>query len=535
MDCKLTDPINLDFSKTGFFSKLILDYLEGAPALAPFHQYPPSVDAFSNAIKAKEKESIDRQALTEALRSQYGPSLLTPELESLIGSLNLANTYTVTTGHQLNIFGGPLYFIYKIISTINLAEAVEKANPGNRIIPVFWMATEDHDFAEINHISLFGKELKWDAKPGGATGRMDPRGMQDVLAQLKEILGSSPQAEELAALFEKAYAGHRTLADATRYFVHQLLGSYGLLIIDGDDPRLKSLFSDIIEKDILEGISSAQVIQTNRQLEETGYKTQAHPREINFFYLEENLRERIVLENGEYQVLNSDISFSPENLATEISRHPEKFSPNVIMRPVYQEKILPNLAYVGGGGELAYWMQLCSVFEAHHINFPILILRNSLLLIDENSGKKMSSLGIEPESLFQPEQQLINAFVQSHSEEELSLEEEKKAFEELFNRIGEKAFALDPTLKDSAEAEKAKFFNSLKGLENKLSKAGRRRFDTELAQLSRLRQKLFPDSGLQERHENFIPFYLKYGPSFFSELKKRLEPCLNKFQILSVR
>lgn len=535
MDCRTIEPINLDFSQTGFFSKLIQDYLENAPSLAPFYRYRPSIESFSEIINAKRREIVDRKILTEVLIAQYGTELLSPGLEATIESLNSPDTFTVTTGHQLNIFGGPLYFVYKIISTINLAEAVEKANPGSRIVPVFWMATEDHDFEEINHANLFGKQLKWERQSGGAAGRMNLDGMQQVLEELKAILGSSPEAKELSALFERTYAGYGTLAGATRYFVHQLLGKYGLLIVDGDDPRLKTLFREVIKKDILEGISDREVNETDRQLERAGYKSQAHSRRINFFYLGKNLRERIVEENGQYRVLNTDLVFSRESLQEEIMQYPERFSPNVIMRPLYQEKILPNLAYVGGGGELAYWMQLKSAFEAHNILFPALILRNSVLLIDEAGRKKLDALGVEPASLFQPEQELIAGFVNAHSDKETDLEDEKKAFEKIFEALSEKASAVDPTLKDSAEAEKAKFFNSLKGLENKLVKADKRRFDVELGQLTRLRQKFFPDSGLQERHDNFIPFYLKYGSSMFGELKDCLPPCLNKFQILSVR
>src|SRR3546814_340993 len=205
------------------------------------------------------------------------------------------------------------------------------------------------------------------------------------------------------------------------------------------------------------------------------------------------------------------------------------------MRPLYEERILPNLAYIGGGGELAYWMQLQAVFEAHHVHFPALILRNSVLLIDENSQKRLDSLRVSPTDLFQPAEQLAARFVKSHSENELSLEAERSDFEKIFELVKEKAFAVDPTLKDSAEAEKARFFNSLKGLENKLAKASKRRFETELSQLTRVQEKLFPGAGLQERHDNFIPWYLKYGPGFIDLLKDSLPPCLNKFQILTVR
>lgn len=535
MDGKTTDSIALGLSQTGFFSKLILDYIEGDQRLSPFYKSAPALEAFGEAIKEKKKESISRQLLAGVLKSQYGPELLSEDLLETIESLTDPGTFTVTTGHQLNIFGGPLYFIYKIITTVNLAEAVEKAHPGCRIVPVFWMATEDHDFEEINHVNIFGKQLKWDDQAGGAAGRMDPRGLASALEELKVILGSSAHAEELYSLFEKAYTSHETLAGATRYFVHRLLGKYGLLIIDGDDPELKSLFSDIMKTDILEEISSREVTETDQQLQAAGYKTQAHPREINFFYLDEGIRERIVLENGQYRVLNTSLEFSRETLGREIEEHPEKFSPNVIMRPVYQEKILPNLAYIGGGGELAYWMQLQSTFRAHGVNFPVLILRNSALLIDENGRKKADALEIDPASLFLPEQQLIDVYVKSHSTEELTLEDEKKELDELFEKISRKAISVDPTLKDSAEAEKTKTLNSLKGLEHKLSKAGKRKFDTEIAQLSRLREKLFPGTGLQERHDNFIPFYLKQGPSFFDLLKDHFDPFLNKFQIFYVR
>ena len=521
----------IDYKHTGYFSKTVTDYLANANNHSSFYKYQPTLNSFRQIIVDKSKENIDRKTLVKVLKKQY-KTLRQGPWTSAIESLQDENTFTVTTGHQLCLFTGPLYFLYKIITTINLAETIEKTNPGYKVVPIYWMATEDHDFAEINHINLFGKKIEWKEETKGATGRLNTAALQQVTEELKPILGESDHAKELADLFANAYLKHNTLADATRYLVNELFGKYGLVILDADDPALKKQFAPIIKKDIIEQHSNRLITETNAELEKVGVNVQVNPREINFFYLEDNLRERISFEDGKYQVLNTDLSFSKEELEIEIENHPEKFSPNVVIRPLYEEVLLPNLAYVGGGAEVNYWMELKSVFDHYKVNFPALILRNSAMVVDEVSHKRLEQLNLNAKDLFTETNKLIDCFVKQQSSNELNLDIEIAKFEKVFEQIELKTQSIDPTLIGSVEAEKTKFFNSLKGLEHKLSKAEKKKFEQQTSQITKLKEKLFPNGSLQERHDNFIPFYLKHGEGFISMLKEHFDPLDFKFMIL---
>jgi len=296
--------------------------------------------------------------------------------------------------------------------------------------------------------------------------------------------------------------------------------------------KLKQLFVPIIKEEILEQSSAPIVNKTIRELEGLGFAGQAPPREINFFYLREQLRERIVLENNSYQVLNSGYRFSKEEIILEIESHPERFSPNVVMRPLYQELVLPNLAYIGGGGEIAYWLERKVQFEHFGINFPMLIRRNSVLWIDKAAAKRMDKLGLSSEAVFCDVEDLVKDYVRRNSEEEMSLDGEKESLKSLFTTLANKISAVDSTLVKTVWAEHAKQLKGLEQLEMRLLRAEKQKHETALNQLRALKEKLFPKNGLQERYDNFLPFYLRYGSAFFDILKENLHPLEKGFVVI---
>ncbi|NUO02210.1 MAG: bacillithiol biosynthesis BshC, partial [Saprospiraceae bacterium] len=283
-------------------------------------------------------------------------------------------------------------------------------------------------------------------------------------------------------------------------------------------------FEPYMRRELLEQASRQLVETTATALEAAGFSGQAHARNINLFYMRENLRERIVEEGGRYTVLHTDFSFTKDELLEELAQHPDRFSPNVILRPLYQECILPNLAYVGGGGEIAYWLERKSQFAYFGLNFPMLVRRNSALWIDKNTGKRIDKLGLRAEDLLEDTEGLIRRYVQAHAGAELSLAEEKKTLEETFRSIGLKATNIDPTLEKTVLAETAKQLKSLEQLEERLLRAEKQRHEVAVNQLRALRDKLFPGNGLQERHDNLLPYFLTYGWDFFHVLKEHLHP-----------
>ncbi len=532
----------IPYQETGYFSNLVQDYLKEEEKLKPFYSYNPIISSFDKIISEQTLKPTQRETLQTVIEKDYLTlkEEIHPKVLANIKKITFPNTFTITTGHQLNLFTGPLYTIYKIISTIRLSQEVQKAYPETHIIPLFWMATEDHDFAEINHLSVHGRNLEWDRKSEGATGRMSLEGIAPILANLISSLGIYPNLTKIQDLLQKAYLGYDTLAHATLSLYNQLFGKFGLVIIDADQRLLKKEFKKIVWEDIITQKSHAFVNQENKKLENLGYKAQVHPREINFFYLGENSRERILeIPNKEgserlFSIYNSGITFSLSELKVEIETRPERFSPNVIMRPLYQETILPNLAYIGGGSEIAYWLSLKSTFDFFQIPFPILFLRNSALLIQKEQLKKAKKLGFTPRDLFKESKDLIREYVIRSSSRQLNLGNEILELKAIFERINQIAEIIDPTLRQSAEAIKIKTMNRLVLLEKKLIKKEKNNFDIEIAQIIQLKQKLFPKHSLQERTENYFPFANIYGLDLIDRLLEKLNPLEKEFSIITL-
>ncbi len=514
----------IPFSKVPYFSFKDIAYATGHPALSPFYKYTPSLDAFKEVIRDKTSTPADRGLLTRVLEEQYSALQTSDQVKANIEALSQPGTFTVVTAHQPALFTGPLYYIYKILGTINLAETLQKAYPEYQFVPVFVSGSEDHDFEEINHAHLFGKTLKWETEAGGSTGFLSTQTLEVVLSQLEELVQSSENGKRIFDEIKAAYTLHSYYGEATQDLVNRLFGKYGLVVLDMRHKELKKAFIPIMQEELFKQPSQGIVEQTQRALEAAGFSGQAHAREINLFYLHDHLRSRIIKEGETYHILGTPIRFSPAELENELLQHPERFSPNVVLRPLYQEFILPNLAYIGGGGEIAYWLERKRQFEYFGINFPMLIRRNSVLWVDKASSQRMEKLGIGAEQLFQDTDALIRHYVDSQTEHELSLSQEIAGLNALFERVRSKAFSIDPTLEKTILAEAAKQVKVLEQLESRLLRAEKQKHDTAIGQIRNLKEKLFPGNGLQERHDNFISLYQKYGDELFETLKAYLHP-----------
>ncbi|WP_374948276.1 bacillithiol biosynthesis cysteine-adding enzyme BshC [Mucilaginibacter sp.] len=537
------DAACIDYKDTGYFSQTVIDYLANVPELRSFYSYRPTMDGFAQLFNNK-KVVADRALLVQVLQEQYfkkhesaSPTQIelnaAEYIRQQIDLLGHNNTYTVTTGHQLNIFTGPLYFIYKIVTAIKLCRQLKESFPDKDFVPVYWMASEDHDFAEINYTNIGGKKVHWWYEASGATGRINPDTMRQAINQYKGVLGIDGHAEELGQMVETAYTKFDKLADATRYLVNAIFGRYGLVIIDADDHRLKQQFAPIIERDIIEQNSFKNISAVNEQLTKLGVHIQVNPREINFFYLKDQLRERLVFENERYSVMNTDISFTEEELKQEIKTSPERFSPNVVMRPLYQECILPNIAYIGGGAELVYWLELKSNFDHYGIDFPILILRNSGLVIKKETAAKINSMELSPVDIFKSADDIKSSWVQKHSNHDLTITEEWREIERVFEKIRLRAHKIDSTLEPSASAVQARLKHAMDNLQKKLVKAEKRNYQTRLEQIEHIKEDIFPKNSLQERNENFGLAYVKWGQLFIDELIRNFEPLDFKFTVLT--
>lgn len=523
----------IDYKDTNSFSKTLLAYIDGNEELKSYYGNTPDFNGFEKQIGLKSSFSY-RKVLTDSLIHQYGDLLNdAPKVLENIHLLKQDSTFTVTTGHQLNIFTGPLYFIFKISTAIRLALDLKEKFPDKNFVPVYWMASEDHDFEEINNTRVFGKKIIWDVPGISGTGMMDTSSMNEVVRQYIGTLGLSGNSSELASFVEQAYLEGRNLADATRVLVNALFKEYGVVIIDADKKELKSVFKAIIKEDIFEEKSFKAISKTTTSLESKGFSTQVHARECNFFYLTPEFRERIVRnEDGRYEVLHQNLYFTKEQLLNEIENHPERFSPNVVMRPLYQEVILPNLAYIGGGAEIVYWLQFKANFDQFGVPFPILIPRNSAMITDDTIASKIYRLDLTFKSIFKSTTVLQNEYVRRHTTHRLNLRDEWMELNAIFGKIKLRTHKIDASLSPSTDAVKARLKKAINNLEKKLLKADKRNHEDAIIQIERVKDKLFPNGGLQERTENFATLYVKYGDDLIKELVKHFNPLDFKFTIL---
>lgn len=521
----------IPYSEVPLFSQRDKAYIDEVPALRPFYKYSVEIESFRQVIQDKRKDATDRQLLVEVLKDQHS-KYSHPAVRANIEKLASPNTFTLVTAHQPSLFTGPLYYIFKNISVINLARQLNEHYPEFHFVPVFLTGGEDHDFEEVNHLHLFNRTLTWESGETGSVGQMSTKTLRPVLDDLQGILGESDLAKEIFQLIERTHTSNERYADAALELAHELFKKYGLVVFDASDRRFKKSFAPIIREEIFKQVSKPLVEETFEKLAAAGYPSQAFPREINFFYLGEQFRERIVEEDGQFKVLNTDLSFSPSEMETEIEQHPERFSPNVIMRPLMQELVLPNLAYIGGGGELAYWLERKSQFEHFGLNFPMLIRRNSSMWIDRGSTKRIEKLGLSLSELWDDIDLLLKNYLVKHSDTEFSLQAEQTELEALFLKISEKAKAIDPSLERAVLAEHAKAKKGLENMETRLLRAEKQRHDQAVSQIRSLKEKLFPNNGLQERHDNFLSLYLKYGDGFFDTLLANFDPLEKRFLVI---
>ena len=512
------------FRSTHAFSEFFLRYIEGDPSLKPYYETFPDAGNFGKVIAAKAKTfpPSQRTVLADTLTRQYASLTPLPEkVKANIESLRSENTFTVITGHQLNIFTGPLYFIYKILTVINACREMKERYPANHFVPVYWMASEDHDYEEIKSFRLYGQKYVWETKQTGAVGRFETRDFDQLLQNVPGDI----------SIFRDAYKKHKTLADAVRHYVNRLFGEDGLIVVDADEKELKQSLTKVIEDDLFSHNAFKKVTFTNQQLEGLGFHPQVNPREINFFYLDKGLRGRIEPSGDGFAIVDTNLKFSADQLRSQIGTSPEKFSPNVILRPLYQELILPNLAYVGGPAELIYWLQLKPVFDHFNVPFPVLLPRNFALVIDTATGKKLDKTGLGIEHYFREKNDIFNHWVSTHSGHSLTVSDELKESMTLMTGIAKRAVAIDPTLGPMVKAEAARLQHALEKIEKKMLRAEKRNHLDRLRQIEQVKDTLFPSNGLQERTDNFLNFF-QQDPAFIKQAAGLLKPFDFSFNVL---
>jgi bacillithiol synthase len=522
----------IPYNETNAFSEIVTSYLENSRELQSFYAHRPDTEGFKKTIRAKEG-SVNRQLLVDVLNDQYLKVAAAPAVKKNIASLINQNCFTVCTAHQPNLATGPLYVVYKILHAIRLADHLNQQFPDQTFVPVFYMGSEDADADEINHFTIQGKRYNWNSGQHGAVGRMKcDKKLQALLSDLEQQVNVWPHGKEWTQLLKDSYREGRSIQEGMFHLLHDLFSGWGLVVLIADDARLKAQFADIIAEDIFSQKPSEVVSETCDRLS-AKFKVQAHPREINLFYLKDHSRERIEKNGDLFQVCNTNISFTEEKLRNELKEYPERFSPNVILRGLYQEMILPNVAFVGGGGEIAYWLQLKELFDRYKVTFPILVLRNSFLLLEPHHSEMVSKLELAVSDLFKHQNGILNSLLEKQGKKP-QLNGELKEIDSIYEQLRQLAETSDATLGQHVLALKKKSIDKLVQLQHKMVRAERKKMDATARQVSKLKNELFPNGGLQERVENIGSYYSKYGRGIIQTLLDNSLALEQEFTVLGL-
>lgn len=521
---------HIDYGQLNQLSATDLAYIRHDDRLGDFYAYPPSRDSIDEVVTCRKKLPVDRQLLLRVLKTQYeGLNQPLPYKDEDILS---ENTFTITTAHQPALFTGPLFHIYKIASVINMARKLNEENTGQLFLPVFIISGEDHDWKEINHFHLFGRRFEWNRQASGPCGRLSTEGLDDVIKSVSEALKNTPHGESINELLTGCLNKATDYGHFHRLLLSNLFSGHDLIVLDMDDAALKNAFIPVMEKEIKERFSFKQVPVTQAALEKKGFKIQAYCRPLNLFYISDKLRERIDPVEDQYMRSETKIKYSKEDILAELHEHPERFSPNVILRPLYQEYILPNIIYTGGGGEIAYWLERKQQFSEAGIHFPMLVRRNSALIIDAATSNQLQKAGLKTEDMFLELNALIKKFLNLQSGENINFADELRMLEDAYDQLAAKAQKKDATLSTSILAEKIKQAKLFEQLGSRLMRAEKQQQDTVIKRIERIKEKLFPEGGLQERHENFLSYYAKGGKEWIDEIVMLCDPWLEKFLVI---
>lgn len=520
----------IPYNSIDIYKKIIKDYLNDKPYLSKFYSNYPRISSFKDQIKIKNEQNIDRNILVNELLAQYDTIEFKKKVHNNILSLKKKNTYTVCSGHQLSLLTGPLYYIYKILNTINLCEKLNLKYKNYNFVPIFWMHTEDHDFEEINNFNFNNSKIMWNNchNDFSVTGKISTKSLKEVVDELKL---SDKNYSSIINLLKNFYLKNNNLAESTRKTLSYLFSDYGLIIIDPNSKILKKQIIHLIESDILNNSSKNIINQTSDQL---GY-SQAFARDINFFYLHDNLRSRIIKDGNKYKVMNTEFIFSEQEIKKKINESPWSFSPNVLLRPLYQEVILPNIAVVGGQHEILYWLQLKQLFKTHLISYPILFVRNSAFILNTRFNNYLDNLKLTHLDFFRDENYIFKKFISRNNKNDSHLNNYRSKIIKLYNEF--KLFYNDEGIIRSINSELKKNLRSFENFERKILKYQKNNFEKDLNRIKKIKYLLFPDNKPQERVINFFQLcsedYVNQKKIIYL-LKNELDPFNNNLKIILI-
>ena len=495
-------------------SKLFSDFQYHFDRVAQFYKgYAGDASSFRQAAAALDYPDDRRAALVAALRAQN-------EGNPLLDVLAKPGTVAVVTGQQVGLFSGPAYTIYKALTAARLAQQLNEQ--GIRAVPVFWLATEDHDFAEINHCFTFnGSYEPVRLEVTGTTDGQRPVGgitiEQPPVQQLRDALAAFPFGEETAQMVADAYAPGTPLGEAFERLLRRLLEKWGLLFVDPLNPALRRLAAPLLREALKNGTDLKQdLLRRNEELVRAGYHAQVHieAQTSLFFLLDDNRRVSLRRQNGDY--VSKDRVYS----ISELVDRAEQLSGNALLRPVVQDYLLPTVAYVGGPAELAYMAQSQVLYQRLLNRMPVMVARSAFTILEHRSAKLLDRYGLRVPSLFQPEavvrEQIARKLVPGELIEEF--EEARQHLAQLLDKLNTELSQFDRTLADALERSRAKIMYQLSKMEAKTEREALRRDERASSDARYLMNLVYPEKHLQERFYSILPFLAKHGPGLLDTI-----------------
>jgi bacillithiol biosynthesis cysteine-adding enzyme BshC len=523
----------LPYNSITQFSDRDISYANDDSPLHALLPYRPNLEGLKQSLRDRKKYPVDRPLLVQVLKDQFKDFEEFEPVKANVESLLREDCYTITTAHQPVVLTGPLYVIYKALSVIQWARKLQEDLEEGYVVPVFIVGGEDHDFEEIRSVNVFRKSIKWDFQHrGGSVGSIPSGELVSLVQELESFFENDPKGMKLLAMIKQYYENGDRFTRATQMILHKLMGHLGLICIDMSDERLKRVFIPQIKKEVLHSKSKNLVLDMQHSLEELGFNHQAYARDINFFYLREHSRELIFKDGKKFKLESDEMEWTEKEMELEIESHPERFSPNVIMRPVYESIILPDIAYLGGGGELAYWMERPRQFEALNIHFPVLLRRKSMALIDQILLDQWEELGFRPEQLVSHSDELKKEFV--YQDSEVQLERELREILSIFQLIEHKAVGIDPSLSGKVKGMQKSVENMIEGLEKRLVRSLKKKYEEKISKIDKIKRRVHPDHSLQERSENILSFYTRTEKPFVDYLMEHIDATDGHFDFLAV-
>ena len=534
----------INFSDIPAHQNLFLDYLDEFENVERFYgknfrateQYLPFFKQLS------EKDRPHRLKVAEILKAQYQNQKISKQTEQNIHALASEKTIAVLTGQQLGILGGPLYTIYKSITAIKLCNHLKENYDGFNFVPVFWLEGDDHDYDEVRNFSVLNNEnqllnLKYDDGHleeinRGSIGSL--KFNQNIESVINELTGSLRETEFKASLLDlvrSIYQPDKTFLEAFRELMIRLFDEYGLIIFNPLDSDVRKLLTPVFTKEITEfGEHTGDIVERSAELEEV-YHAQVKVKPINLFYIEE--KERLSIEptdTGEYKLKGKRKKFTKDELLLQLDTSPEKFSPNVLLRPICQDYLFPTAFYIGGPGEISYFAQVSPLYKIYNIEEPFIYPRSSATIVEKGVQTILEKNSLTYTDIFSEEELLIQKILAASSDvnlESLFLNSQEEINSSL-NQISDKLFFIDKTLLDLTSKSKQRIEETINFLKAKAVEAEKKKYESTIRQISKVRNVLYPNNNLQERELNWIYFANKYGMDIFKWIYNEL--AINKFE-----